>query len=371
MPRKSLTSLPKDSHARRDEIIKRFETAQDRLVLQAADLSLETLASMVDGDAIDLRPVYQRRERWRPPKQSALIESFLLNVPVPPIYLSEEDFGVYSVIDGKQRLTSIRAFMRNQLALTGLREIAALDGYRFRDLPAALANALQVRPYLRVVTLLRQSDPELKYEVFTRLNTGGEPLNAQEVRNVVFRGPLNDLIYQLSNNAFLRAQLKILNDRSPAYRNMVDAEFVLRFLTLLESWDSFSGELAQSMDDFMRMHQHAGPAVLADYQHAFESAARRSLELWASRAFQRPVGNGWRDQALAGMYDAQMVSVARLTDAEVRKVVAHKPEVIAATRRLFEDAAFEDAVRVGTNTPSRVRYRIERMTDALRAIADS
>ena len=324
---------------------------------------------MVDAQAIDLRPVYQRRERWRPPKQSSLIESFLLNVPVPPIYLSEEDFGVYSVIDGKQRLTSIRAFMRNELALTGLREIGALEGFRFRDLPSPLANALQVRPYLRVVTLLRQSDPELKYEVFTRLNTGGEPLNAQEIRNVVFRGPLNDLIYELSKHGFLRKQLKITGERSTAYRNMVDAELVLRFLTLHERWQSFSGELAHSMDLFMKTHQHAQEAELMRYRESFETAMRHCSKLWGTHAFQRPVTGGWRDQALAGMYDAQMVSVSQLDPTEVEALGHKQAKVLASTRQLFTDPSFEDAVRVGTNTPSRVQYRIGRLTDSLRALA--
>jgi hypothetical protein len=215
-----------------------------------------------------------------------------LNVPVPPIYLSEDDFGVYSVIDGKQRLASIRAFMRNDLILTSLKEFTGLEGFRFRDLPAPLANALQVRPYLRVVTLLRQSDPELKYEVFTRLNTGGEPLNAQEIRNVVFRGPLNDLIYDLSKHDFLRAQLKITGDRSTAYRNMVDAELVLRFLTLLEHRQSFSGDLAQSMDDFMKSNQDASVPELAEYREDFQVAIDFCSKLWGTHAFQRPVGNG-------------------------------------------------------------------------------
>src|SRR5439155_7531545 len=114
---------------------KRFSTAQDRLVLQASDLSLETIATMVDKGAIDVEPAYQRRERWDPEQQSSLIESFLLNVPVPPIYLAEDDFGTYSVIDGKQRITAIRSFMRDELVLTRPETFTDISGARFRDLP--------------------------------------------------------------------------------------------------------------------------------------------------------------------------------------------------------------------------------------------
>ena len=103
-------------------VIKRFKRAQDRLVLQASDLSLGTIGSMVEREAIDVSPDYQRRERWSREKQAALIESFLLNVPVPPVYLSEDEYGKYSVVDGKQRITAIHAFMKDELRLHNLEE---------------------------------------------------------------------------------------------------------------------------------------------------------------------------------------------------------------------------------------------------------
>ena len=147
-----------------DRILDRFLRAQDRLVFQASDLSLGTIAEMVKREAIDVNPSYQRRERWPLQKQSALIESFLLNVPVPPIYLAEDDFGRYSVVDGKQRIMSVFAFIDDQLSLTGLETFTEIEGLKFSQLPQDMQNALEVRPYLRVITLLKQSDPSLKFE---------------------------------------------------------------------------------------------------------------------------------------------------------------------------------------------------------------
>src|ERR1700728_2385667 len=236
-------SMPDD-----EKVLERFRHAQESLVLQMADLSLRTISDMVADEAIDIAPHYQRRERWSIEKQSALIESFLLNVPVPPVYLSEDEYGVYSVIDGKQRITAIHKFLTGEFALKDLYELPELGGRTFERLPAELRRTLTVRPYLRVVTLLKQSDPELKYEVFRRLNTGGERLEQQEVRNVVFRGKLNDLIYKLAEEPFLKQQLKIYNTKSAAYVDMTDAEYVLRFLTLRVNWSKFSGSLARSMD---------------------------------------------------------------------------------------------------------------------------
>ncbi|MFB6722728.1 DUF262 domain-containing protein [Kribbella sp. NPDC056345] len=348
------------------EVIRRFELAQDALVLQASDLSLETIASMVENDAIDVRPQFQRRERWDSSKQSALIESFLLNIPVPPVYLAEDDFGSYSVIDGKQRITAVHDFMRNRLALSSLTRFDELDGYRFRDLPASLRNALLVRPYIRAVTLLRQSDSATKYEVFHRLNSGGQPLNAQEIRNVIYRGPLNDLLVELSDHKFLRRQLKIRDTRAPAYRAMQDVEYVLRFFTLRDTWDQFSGDFRWSMDEYMRANRAPSARVLAQFGKSFRRAIDACSRLWGENSFKRPDRGSWRDQTLAGMYDSQMVAVTLLTDDAIDRLERRPGRAEAAVQRLFEkDPEFEDAVRVATNTPSKVQYRISRMVEKL------
>jgi uncharacterized protein with ParB-like and HNH nuclease domain len=224
--------------ATNNSIIERFNSAQNRLVLQSSDLSLDAIARMVETGAIDVSPLYQRRDRWSVEKQSALIESFLLNIPVPPIYLAEDEYGKYSAIDGKQRVTAINRFILHKMKLQNLEYFHEVEGLTFNELPNDLKNALTIRPYLRVVTLLKQSDPNLKYEVFTRLNTGGDPLLAQEIRNVIFRGSLNNLIYELAENKFLKQQLKISSNASKAYKEMLDAEYVLRFFTLRDQLEN-------------------------------------------------------------------------------------------------------------------------------------
>jgi hypothetical protein len=348
--------------------VEKFTAEQDRLVLQAADLSLETIAAMVESGAIDIEPGYQRRARWSAEKQSALIESFLLNVPVPPVYLAEEDYGTYSVIDGKQRITAIHAFMRGTLELKALQSFSELNEATITELPRELVNALTVRPYIRAVTLLKQSDPELKYEVFARLNTGGVALNAQEIRNVAYRGPLNDLVYKLAEDSFLRRQLKIRGEHSTAYNAMLDAEFVVRFLTLLEVWQTFSGDFRKSMDEFMQRYRDADQHQLDHYRDAFEHSIAACEQLWSSHAFQRPDRGGWRDQALAGMFDAQMIATSFYSKTDIQQLASKQAQVLSRTRDLFTDPDFDSAVRVGTNTPSRVRLRVQLMVDALGAL---
>lgn len=348
-----------------DELISDFREAQAKLVVQTADLPLGTLADMVHGGAIDLQPGFQRRERWSSDKQSALIESFLLNVPVPPVYLAEEADGTYTAIDGKQRLRAITDFLRDQLVLRRLEGMQSANGVIFSKLPEEIKNSLRLRPYLRVVTLLKQTDPSLKYEVFLRLNRGGESLNAQEIRNVAFRGPLNNLVYELSQNGFLRNRLKIENEKSSAYKEMLDAEFVLRFLTLIDHLDDFSGSLVREMDAFMRLNQFEEPNGLAGMRASFEGAMDRVSTIWGEHAFHRPEGDGWRDQALAGLFDAQMLASVILTQPQYNRAVERREQVIQATRELFNDEDFDKSVRTGTNTPNRIRYRFEQTHNAL------
>lgn len=341
------------------DVIRKFEDSQDALVLQSSDLSLETIASMVDSGAIDLEPKYQRRDRWKPQAQSELIESFLLNVPVPPVYLAEDDFGTYSVIDGKQRITTIRKFLRNEFALGNLPKFKEVSGLKFEQLPRQLQNALNIRPYLRVVTLLKQTNPELKYEVFTRLNTGGQPLLAQEIRNALFRGTLNDLIYDLGRENFLRKQLKIQTEKEAAYKEMQDVESALRFLCISEQWQSFNGDMRRTLDAFMELNKGATKNKLASYRNKFKIALDRCETLWGDHAFRRYDQSMYRDQFLAAIFDAEMVAASELTDAQFHKLCTVKGMLEKPMKALFADEHFENAVRVSTNTPSKVTYRIK------------
>jgi len=350
-------------------VIASFNRAQAELVIQTADLPLGTLADMVNAKHIDLEPGFQRRERWPVEKQSALIESFLLNVPVPPVYLAEERDGTYTAIDGKQRLRAISEYMHGRFQLRNLERLKSAENLRFDNLPTEIKNALKLRPFLRVVTLLKQTDSMLKYEVFLRLNKGGESLNAQEIRNVAFRGPLNDKIYELAGSEFLRSRLKIVNKKSSAYAEMVDAEYVLRFLTLDDRLDLFSGNLSGEMDDFMRRHQRVNSERIEAFASRFSDAISRCEGLWGDKAFRRPEGNGWRDQTLAGMFDAQMIAASKISARNYQQLTRKRTDVTAVTRRLFSDTEFEKAVRTGTNTPARISYRVGKMRSALESIA--
>ncbi|WP_201765027.1 DUF262 domain-containing protein [Aeromonas molluscorum] len=318
---------------------------------------------MVNQDSIDIAPHYQRRDRWDVEKQSALIESFLLNVPIPPVYLSEDDYGTYTVIDGKQRITAIHDYLMGKFKLKDLKALPELNDYNYNDLPEQLKRVLSIRPFIRVITLLKQSDSNIKYEVFLRLNTGGEQLKPQEIRNVAYSGMLNDLLIELSESPFLRLKMKITSNKSTAYRNMDDVEMVLRFFTIQQDWERLGKKISIAMDDFMAENRHRDTERLRDI---FTKSLNACQNIWGQHAFEKPQNGGWRDQLIAPLYDAQMVAVSLLDDERLEYLAQNSTAVLLETVKLYsDDADFLKSVSQATGDTIAIRTRVSKMYDML------
>ncbi|KJD31056.1 hypothetical protein PW52_16850 [Tamlana sedimentorum] len=357
---------------KKDNIIKIFLEAQNRLVFQSSDLSLDSIASMVSEEAINIKPTYQRRDRWDVPRQSALIESFLLNIPVPPIYLAEDEYGKYSVIDGKQRITAIYNFINQGMELESLEKFKELEGYTFNELPAQLNNALKIRPYLRVITLLKQSDPNLKYEVFNRLNTGGIKLLPQEIRNAAYEGEFNRLLIKLSENSFLVKQFNINSEKerlqSKVYKEMIDLEYVLRFFTLRSTWNSFSGNMKNELDNFMRNHQQVDSGALEEFDFLFNKSMEACEIIFGKDAFRRPDG---RNELIQGIYDAQAVGLSFFVQNSFQALIDNKVLIKETFNQKYtEDDNFQVSMRQFTSNIKQVAYRIGTMKDIVKSIIE-
>jgi len=337
-----------------------WEKRQRQLVTNTLDYNLSSIHDLITDNVIELSPSYQRRCRWDDEQQSKLIESFLMNVPVPPIFLNEDDLGKYSVIDGKQRLTTINRFLSGKLKLSGLEIFADINGKNVDEIPSNLRTILKTRVNLRAIIILSQSDPFIKYEVFRRLNTGGEALNAQEIRNSVYPGVFNDLLLKLSINKKFHQLLGITQkEKSAIYKEMRDVEFVLRFFTFRDNWREFSGGMRRYMDQYMeasaKNHSKINP-------HEMENDFLTTLEIvdecFGEHAFQRwiPEKNQWRVMAVASLFDAEMFACRGLPIEIVRE---RRSEILEGVKKLFEDKDFRKSVDAATNTPS---YFIKRIT---------
>jgi hypothetical protein len=358
----------------RDSIpIQFWEEKQRELVTSVVDYNLATLADLVKKNSIDsinLSPKHQRRLRWDNKRQSKLIESFLMNVPVPPIFLNEDSYGQYSVIDGKQRLYTISKFFDNDLTLTGLKIFGDINGKTFSTLPSRFQTVLRTRVTLRSVILLRQSNPKIKYEVFERLNSGGVKLNAQEMRNSVNHGKLNDMILEISENKKFHRLLGIKNkEKSGLYQEMRDAELVLRYFTYRNNLDDFSSKMRITMDAFMENNVSPSDEMLAEMRDDFLKTLDIVDACFGEYSFQRwqPESHRWRKKFLASIYDAQMFACREFS---VNEVKAKRETLLIGLKDLFSNKEFRTAIDAATNTPSFFKNRIDLMKKMIRRVVD-
>ncbi|MFQ2784918.1 DUF262 domain-containing protein [Aeromonas caviae] len=202
------------------------------------DITVRQLYSMVLQGEIDISPEYQRHFVWDDERQSALIESIYLGIPVPSLFMATNRDATWEVIDGLQRLTTIINFIGTpedlveakvsykKLVLKSLDKLDAMNKLSFHDLPSSMRLMFLTRP-IRITVLNDRSDLSVRYDLFERLNTGGVTLHEQEIRNCIFLGPFNDFLKELSTYPSFRNVVKMTDsaERKGNYEELVLREF--------------------------------------------------------------------------------------------------------------------------------------------------
>lgn len=224
------------------------------------DMSVKELISMVDDNIIDIAPEYQRQFRWDDSRQSALIESIFLGIPVPSLFMATNNDGTWEVIDGVQRLSSIinfaadaisaaRAKINRDIPLTlcELKKLESFNGLRFPDLPRSLQIDFLLKP-IKITTLSDKSDKSVRFDLFERLNTGGIKLSDQEIRSCIYRGRFNDFIKALSENPSFNSVIKLSKSSE---NDGTKEELILRFFAYLNGRDKFEHSVVGFLNDYM------------------------------------------------------------------------------------------------------------------------
>jgi hypothetical protein len=251
-------------------------------VFYRGQLRVQAHMRFTDGE-LNLQPDFQRQFVWDKTRASRLIESVLLGVPLPIIYLAEETNGEESVIDGQQRLTSFFDFMKGDFQLVGLREREELNGLRYAELPKSDQSALR-KTALRAITIKKESDKDLKFEIFERLNSGSVALNDQELRNCIYRGPYIKLLKDLSEDTDFR---KLLNFSGPDKR-MRDVELVLRFAAFYHSTHlKYSPPMKSFLSRDMEAHQFMSAKEQESLRQSFKKSCQLVFTLLGEHAFKR------------------------------------------------------------------------------------
>lgn len=240
------------------ELINAVENNIQSIRTRSLDLSFNELLDMYTDQELIIDPEYQRLFRWSEGKQSRFIESLLLELPVPPIFVIELEEGVYELIDGLQRISSYLNFRGklkpdNPLMLVDCDIVPELNGLTYIDLPKPLEIKLK-RNFIRVEILRKESDPRLRYYMFKRLNTGGEILSDQEIRNSTIRlmdAQFNDILIELSR--YEHFQNTICNISEKKVMEKYDQELALRFLAFKNNLNNYTHDVGDFLTEYMEI----------------------------------------------------------------------------------------------------------------------
>ncbi|MFB7047842.1 DUF262 domain-containing protein [Streptomyces microflavus] len=345
---KRLTPVGPDVPPTDEEINDRYDRGEIRIVTEQARYPLDSITNLLDSGNYKLDPDYQRRHRWSESQKSRLIESFIMNVPVPPIFLYEYDFNRYEVMDGLQRLTAIKEFYTNAFAFSGLEYWTELEGMTYSQLPSRIRDGIS-RRYLSSIVLLKETshgdeDPErLKRFVFGRINTGGVQLSHQEVRNALYDGAMNSQCKRLAATPALRrlwgipenvedlvgrsveedGALESQVDVSPesideppviprAWREMTDVELVLRFFANRQRMIIYRDNIRGYLDSYLQAANEFNQETIDSLEKIFLDTIDLAEVIFGERAFRRPRGNSWTSVPSVSIYDALMNVLSRL-----------------------------------------------------------
>lgn len=334
-----------------------------KVVTQPYDLAIDAIVSQVKSQILFLRPLsarpkFQRQYVWSDGLASRLVESVLLNVPIPPCYLSENDENELDVIDGQQRIYSLYRFMENQYALRDLEALPELNGKRFFELPSKEQRKMRTHT-LRCVVITNESHPEIKFDVFERLNTSTMPLNAQELRNCVSRGSLNDLLADLS---FDDRWLAIRGRKTPDKR-LADEEMILRFFSFqIQKREDYKTPLKQWLNDAARQGRRLPEQRIAELEEKWQNAITTSLTWFSpTTCFRRPG---------ARAINRALFDLIMFTASQVDAGTAKTKSAAFGTKylELLNNDEFTDLISRSVDHKKRTERRFEMWLEAMRNI---
>ena len=327
--------------------------------VETKPMSLDALIARMREGEIDLIPGFQRKGGiWKEEVQSRLIESILIRIPLPAFYMDATNEDKWLVVDGLQRLTTLKRFViKKDLKLKGL-EFLKLHGKGFDDLPRNFQrriNETQATVYL----IEKGTPPEVKFNIFKRINTGGAPLAAQEIRHALNQGKATTFLEDLANSQEFKraADYSIRDDR------MADRECVLRFLAFsivpytdykAQDFDSFLSERMAEMNKFSDQR-------LGRLRQQFLRAMRAAFDIFGTHAFRKRYSRqASRLPINKALFEAWSINLDRLNDEQIEYLINRRDAVQESFIKLMnEDRDFENSISLSTGSSRKIEYRFQ------------
>ncbi|MFG2569809.1 DUF262 domain-containing protein [Streptomyces sp. NPDC048567] len=343
----------------------------EQIRVNTKQFSLRNALDMIEDGSLELAPDFQRGRVWKPRQKSRLIESVLLQIPLPAFYFAEDTDGLMRVVDGLQRLSTIHDFVRGEgergFALRGLEYLqSAVEGKRFEDLPAPWKRRIY---NTQIVTNVIDptTPPDVMYDIFKRINTGGTPLNAQEIRHCMSKDRSRTILREMTSTAEFNAATNNMG----GHIRMNDREMALRFAAFwLMGTEGYAKYAA--MDSFL---QHTttvldsteeGDATVDALMADFRKAMVNARLLFGDQAFRKwPLESSGRNPINRALFEAWSIALARYeaTDLEQRReAIVH-----AARFLMTNDYQYLEAITSSTGDVRRVMLRFDVTAQATEA----
>ncbi|MBF0341443.1 MAG: DUF262 domain-containing protein [Magnetococcales bacterium] len=326
-------------------------------------LSIAQAMDLIQGGELNIAPEFQRRRVWNNVQKSLLIESIMLRIPLPVFYFSADEEGRMEVVDGVQRLSTMQDFTNNRFSLSSLEYLSqVLDGKKYED----IKNSMWSRRFLTTSLVAYVIDPQtpdtVKFDIFRRINTGGTPLNAQEMRHCISKSRSRDFLAALcAKPEFHQATRQQLKDNS----RMMDMELALRYcaFSLLEDIDKYNEY--EGLDDMLtktvgKLDHSVTDDRLQMLESGFVRAMKNVRELFGDHAFCKwRVDNNYLSPINRALFDAWSVLLAT---ADPSKILQHKESIVRDAREMMSnDNDFFSSISYGTSKYSQVTMRFEKV----------
>lgn len=337
----------------------------DQIRVNTSQFSLRNILDQIDEGSIELAPDFQRLQVWRTDQKSLLVESLLLQIPLPAFYFAEDTDGSFRVVDGLQRLSTLHAFVRggeNGFALGKLEHLNDLKDLRFSDLP--VPSQRRINNTQLIVNVIDPTTPRgVTYEIFKRINTGGTPLNAQEIRHCMSSPRSRDVLHRMTHT---QAFDKATGGRLTNHIRMNDREMALRFAAF---WlkgiaayqdrpimEQFLMDATEMLDD----PKQVPDGRVAELEAAFEQAMAHAYLIFGEHAFRKwPNGDEYRRPINRAMFESWSLALAD-PDCTAADLRARRTAIVKAAReRMTTDVVYLNAITSSTADRFRVDYRFK------------
>ena len=330
-----------------------------KLKVEQRTLSIFQALRKIEKNEIVMHPDFQRAFVWDVVKQSRLIESILIRIPLPGFYLDATDLEKWTVVDGLQRLTTLYRYCRDEsFGLTGLEFLTELDGCRFSELPKKFQVLIEDDTQLIFNNLLPGTPVEAKFTIFSRVNTGGMQLTAQEIRHALNQGPITVLLKRLAaSNEFLEA-----TDWAVPSKRMADQELILRSISFLNfGWESYQ-DFAE-IDTFLvrtmsRFNSEIGSKKLSELGIEFLSCVSKVRTIFNRYAFRKFYERGGRRGPINKALFEVWIKCVREYDSAI--LSEKRDKILAGFLELMNtDVEFSKSITTGTGSFRAVRTRFQ------------